>query len=325
MGENLTEAHEKGAIVIAGGSGLIGSALRARLESNGHQVLVLTRNPQHEGEVGWDPSRGELDESVLAGCAGVINLAGASLADGRWTSSRKRLILESRVDATRLLAERVAAVKQPPPVFLSASAVGYYPLNRDQVYTENGPSGEGFLASVCTAWEQALDPLRKTAVRVVILRMGVVLSWDGGVLAKLRPLFRSGLGGPVGSGNQRMSWISLTDLVRLCETALSDSRYKGVINAVAPEPVSNREFSRALGKLLGRPAYLPAPAFALRLAFGEMAEETVLADNAVRSARLPDLGFTRSHPTLEDALRETGCPQPPSLLERGDTLPPQSS
>jgi len=243
-----------------------------------------------------------LDPRELNGSDAVINLPGAPI-DGRWTSARRARIRDSRVRSTELLARTVLRLDTPPRVFISASAINFYPIDTGSEYDESGPSGEGFLASVCRDWEGAARVLEDSPVRLAVLRIGVVLSAAGGVVAKLRPIFRKGAGGPVGSGRQRMSWIVDSDLAAICATALADERYTGPINAVAPRPITNAAFARAFGRVLKRPAVLPAPAFALRLIYGQMAEETVLADNAVVPGKLLAWDFPYRYPELEPALR----------------------
>jgi uncharacterized protein (TIGR01777 family) len=296
--------RDDGKVAVTGASGLVGSALVAALEDRGRRVVRLVRrNPDGDGEIRWDPAAGVLDPADLEGIGAVVHLAGENIASGPWTRERKRRIHDSRVDGTRLVAGAMAAMAEPPQTFVCASAVGYYGDRGDRVLEEDAEPGEGFLAEVCRGWEAAADPARERGVRVVHPRIGVVLSADGGALAKMLLPFKLGLGGVLGSGKQYMSWIDLDDLVAVILHAMDDGDLDGAVNAVAPEPVTNREFTRTLGRVLHRPTILPAPAFALRLLLGEMAEELFLASTRAVPARLRRHGFTFRHPQLEGALR----------------------
>lgn len=291
-------------VAVSGASGLVGRQLCAFLSTGGHVVKRLVRRPARDaGELSWDPHRGSVDLSALEGVDAVVHLAGAPVAAGRWTADRKLAIRSSRVDGTRTLAEAIARLETPPRVFVSASAIGWYGVGTDGPVDESEPVGRGFLAEVCRAWESAADPAREAGVRVVHPRIGVVLSGDGGALAKMLPAFRLGLGGRLGSGRQWMSWISLDDLLGLVHHSLFDESFRGPVNAVAPEPVRNADFTRTLGRVLGRPALVPAPAFALKAALGEMAEELLLDGALVRSKVLPGSQFRFLHDELETALR----------------------
>lgn len=290
-------------IIISGGSGLIGSAISCALSSTGYDVVKLVRDPRsdHENTVFWDPYAGILDRSVLENAEALIHLSGANIASGRWTDKRKREILESRVKTTEFLANALTQLRNPPRVWLCASAVGYYGDRGDEILTEDAPSGSGFLCEVCSAWEKktALPPGHNT--RVVNLRFGGVLDRQGGMLARLLPLFRRGLGGVLGRGTQYMSWITLRDVVRAVETVISDERLSGPVNVVAPEPVTNREFTRSLGKILRRPTVFHAPAPLLRLVLGELADELLLASTRAVPAKLASVGFQFRDKTLLDA------------------------
>lgn len=291
-------------IGITGASGLVGTALRRSLEADGHRVAPFVRRPPAEGEIFWDPARGDLDASELEGLDAVVHLAGESVAGGRWTEERKRRIRDSRVHGTDLLARALAACARRPRVLVSASAVGFYGDRGDEVLDEEAGPGEGFLAEVCQAWEAAAEPARQAGVRVAHPRIGVVLAAEGGALAKMKGPFRLGLGGVIGTGQQFMSWVHRDDLVAMLRFAVDTEALEGPFNAVAPQPVRNAEFTKALGAALGRPTMLPLPAFAARLAMGrELADEMLLASTRCVPARLQSLGFTFRYPQLEAALR----------------------
>lgn len=290
-------------IAVTGSTGLVGSALVPSLITGGHRVIRLTRGAVRGDTVRWDPDAGTVDARGLEGMDAVVHLAGENIAGGLWTRERKRRIRESRVRGTRVLAEALARLERPPRVLVSASATGYYGSRRDEILREESAPGTGFLAEVCREWEAATEPAARRGVRVVHLRTGIVLSGRGGALAKMLPPFRLGLGGPLGSGAQWVSWISVDDLVGVILHAIVTETLKGPLNAVAPTPVTNRDLARTLGRVLGRPALLPVPAVALRLMLGEMAEETVLASARVEPARLRASGYVFRHPMLEDALR----------------------
>jgi uncharacterized protein (TIGR01777 family) len=286
-------------VLVSGATGLVGSELLPLLSTGGHQVRRLGRGPG-----GWDPEGGRLDPGLLEGLDGVVHLAGENIANGRWTPDRKARIRESRVRGTRLLCETLARLKRPPETLVSASAVGFYGDRGEEELTESSRPGFGYLAEVCKDWEQATEPARDAGIRVVNLRLGIVLSPKGGALSKMLLPFSLGLGGRLGHGRQFMSWISLSDLSSLILRALTDSALSGPVNAVAPHPVTNREFTRTLASVLGRPAFTPMPAFLARLAFGEMAEALLLGGAKVLPGRLTGSGFEFQHPTLEIALRE---------------------
>lgn len=291
-------------IAVTGASGLVGRHLTNFLRSGGHHVFTLVRRPaQYDDEIFWKPESGEIDASSLEGMDAVVHLAGVSIADGRWTSARKRAIRDSRLDGTALLARTVAHLRQPPRVLVSTSAVGYYGDGGESPITEESPRGKGFLARVCAEWEAAAAPAAEAGIRVVHPRFGIVLAGDGGVLSRLLPIFRLGAGGPLGSGRQYFSWIALDDLLGVLLASIADSSLAGPVNAVAPESVTNRQFTDVLGHVLRRPTVLPAPAAALRLALGQMADELLLASQRVEPARLEDAGFSFRYPTLEEALR----------------------
>jgi uncharacterized protein (TIGR01777 family) len=291
-------------IVVAGASGLVGSALVPALRAQGHDVRRLVRRaPKVEDEIAWDPARGELERERFAGTQVVINLAGENLASGRWTAARRERIRRSRIEATRTLVAAMAAADPRPAVLINASAVGFYGDRGDAVQTETSGKGEGFLADVCEAWEAEAARATESGARVAYLRFGVILAAQGGALAKMLPVFRLGLGGRLGSGRQWMSWITLTDVVAAIGHVVHDTRAAGAINAVAPGAVTNRDFTQALGTVLHRPVVFPIPAWALRAAVGQgMADEALLGSTRATPQRLNELGFTFQHPTIDEAL-----------------------
>ena len=289
-------------VAVAGASGLLGSALVRRLAADGHTVLRLVRRaPRGADEVRWDPAAGQVDAAALEGVDAVVNLAGENVGE-RWTPARKRAIRESRAGATRLLANTLAGLTNKPRVLVNASAVGIYGDRGEERLDEASAPGRGFLAEVVRDWEAATEPASGAGIRVVLPRFGVVLSARGGALAKMLTPFRLGAGGTLGSGAQWMPWISIDDAVALMETAIHDERFAGPLNAVA-DAVTNQQFTHALGRALGRPTIVPVPAFALKLAFGEMAAETTLASQRVEPRALTQLGYSFIHPELDDAVR----------------------
>ena len=291
-------------ILISGASGLIGFALLLRLRELGHEVRRLVRSEDvPEDAIGWDPAHGRLDPRSLEGLDAVVHLAGENVAKGRWTEGKMRRIRDSRIDGTRLLVTRLLEVETPPSVFIAASAIGAYGDRSDRVVTEDSHYGTGFLCDVCRRWEDASRPLEDKNTRVVHLRIGLVLSPEGGALAKMIPPFRLCLGGVIGDGNQYMSWLTLKEVCSIIEFVIEDAKVSGPVNAVSPNPVTNREFTETLGKVLGRPTVLPLPAFAARLLFGRMADELLLASTRVEPARLRAAGYRFRHPDLEPALR----------------------
>jgi len=292
-------------IVISGSSGLIGSAFAASLSAQGHEIvrLVRRREDADTSTAYWDPAVGAIETSRLEGADAVVHLAGESIATGRWSADKKRRIRDSRVDGTRLLSEALADLDRPPSALVSASAIGYYGDRGDEVLTERSELGRGFLAEVGAEWEAVTGPAKAAGIRVVNLRIGIVLASGGGALSAMLPVFRLGLGGPLGRGTQYMSWIEVGDLVRAIEHVLDNEELEGPVNAVSPMPVTNRAFTRTLGRVLGRPVILFVPSAALRLAFGEMAEETLLASARVSPERLVATGFSFHYPELEGALR----------------------
>lgn len=292
-------------VAITGSSGLIGTALRRALADAGHDVVRIVRHDAsgRPDEVHWDPVAGELDPAALAGVDGVINLAGAGIGDKRWSDARKKQLYDSRVRSTTVLAEALAAMDAPPKVLLSGSGINWYGDHGDRVLTERSERGRSFLADLCVAWEAATAPAEAAGVRVAHLRTGLVLAPGGGALSKLLPLFKLGLGGPMGSGRQYWSWIALHDHVA-AQLFLLEHPVAGPVNLTSPNPVTNGELSRALGRVLHRPAFLPVPAFGPKLvAGGELAQELLFTSARIVPQALLDAGFRFSRPELEPALR----------------------
>ena len=289
---------------MTGSSGLIGMALLKYLTKEGYSVSLLKRSKVLEAnEFFWDPSRGEIDKLALKGIDVVVHLAGEPIAQ-RWSSSAKKRIAISRVNGTRLLAETIAQ-SQALPCLICASGINYYGDQPEGIVDESSPPGLGFLAEVCHQWESAAYPAIEAGVRVVFMRTGIVLSGHGGALAKMLPFFKAGLGGRISDGQQLMSWISLSDLVRAYIFVLEDDAASGALNAVAPEPVTNSKFTKTLGKVLGRPTILPLPESFVKMLFGEMGKETVLSDLGVLPKSLTKLGFEWQQAELEIALKQT--------------------
>jgi uncharacterized protein len=292
-------------ILVSGSSGLVGSALIPRLATGGHHVTRLVRNSVTLGAaaIRWDPSLGHLDAALLEGFDAVIHLAGESIASGRWTQAKKTRIGDSRFGSTRLLSETIVKLKNPPKVLLCASAVGYYGDRGDEVLDEDTAPGSGFLAGVCRAWEAAAETAATKGVRVVQHRFGVILSPKGGALKRMLTPFRLGAGGRIGHGRQFVSWISIDDVLGVLEYALTTTALRGPVNTVSPRPVTNDELTRTLGRVMHRPTIFPMPAFAARLAFGEMADALLLASQRVEPKRLLASGYRFRHADLESALR----------------------
>jgi uncharacterized protein len=294
-------------VLISGATGLIGSSLAQELKSGGHHVTSLTRSPTGENNISWDPDAGTVDGS-LEGTDAVVHLAGESIAEGRWTVSKKRRIMDSRKKGTRLLAETIAGLTTPPRVMVSASAVGYYGDRADEVLREDSRPGSDFLAEVCKAWEAAADPAREAGIRVVHTRFGIVLSLEGGALGTMLPIFKLGGGGRIGRGRQWWSWVAIDDVVGTIHHALENDSVEGPVNVGSLNPMTNAEYTRVLGKVLNRPTVLPVPAPAIRLALGGIADALLLASQRMEPAKLKETGYRFRHPELEGALRH--------LLER---------
>lgn len=299
-------------ILVTGSSGLVGSGLVPFLTAHSHEVIRLVRRLPKPGgrEVAWDPDGGKLDAAALEGCDAVVHFAGESIAAGRWTAVQKKRILESRVIGTRLLARTLTSLERPPAVMISASAVGYYGDRGAEVLAEESRPGSGFLADVCQQWEAAASLPAGSRTRLVVLRIGMILSAAGGALSRMLLPFRLGVGGRLGSGKQYLSWIVLDDLMETILFALYDPTLSGPINAVAPNPVTNSQFTHTLGRVLRRPTLLPMPAIAIRLLFGAMGEQLLLASSRVEPLRLKTAGFRFQCPELEAALRHAIFPPP---------------
>jgi len=290
-------------IAIAGASGLVGAALRPELEAENHDIVRLVRGLAKADEIEWHPNQDAVDVTKLEGLDTIINLAGENVAEGRWTDDKKRKIHDSRVHGTHLLSEAIARLTAKRRVFLCASATGIYGDRGDEILDEQSESGGGFLAGVCREWEKATEPAIRAGVRVVHLRFGPILARAGGMLEKMLTPFKMGLGGKIGSGKQFISWVGLEDSVAAIKLALHDDSIRGPVNIVSPKPVTNERFTRALGEVLSRPTVMAMPAFAARLAFGEMADEMLLVSQRVIPKRLQAAGFEFQFSDLETALR----------------------
>jgi len=292
-------------ILISGSHGLVGKALTKSLTDDGHEVVTLVRNDRSPGSLAieWQPDLGRIDTQHLEGFDVVVHLAGENIAMGRWTNEKKRAIRESRIKGTALLSESFARLSRPPSVFLSASAIGFYGDRGDELLTEQSLPGEGFLPQVCIDWERAAAPTVEKGIRTVYTRFGIILDSEEGALAKMVPPFRMGIGGRIGDGKQWMSWIALADVVNALKFLMADQSTHGPVNIVAPNPVTNAEFTKTLGRVLARPTLFPMPAFGARLAFGEMADALLLASQKVEPSVLEDRGFLFTWPTLEPAMR----------------------
>ena len=295
-------------ILVSGSSGLVGTALVQALVQRGHTVSRLVRSGSAARSaaaglpVRWDPVSGDFDAAAAEGADAVVHLAGASLAEGRWNDARKRVLRSSRVDATRHLVSALAKLSRPPQIFVSASAVGYYGDRGDEELTEESPPGSDFLAELARNWEAEAARAAEFGARVVMLRFGVILSTQGGALPRMLPPFRLGLGGRLGSGKQWMPWLTLGEVVGCIRYVLGKAETRGAINALAPNPVRNAEFTSILGKVLRRPTVFPVPALALRVLFGELADVVLLAGQRVLPRKLQALGYSFQQPELEAAL-----------------------
>jgi len=291
-------------VLVTGSSGLIGTALLPRLAAEGHQATRLVRPKTRPGasQLVWDPDAGRLDPGAIEGFDAVVHLAGENIASKRWTAEQKKRLHDSRVKSTRLLAVTLAQLSHPPRTLVCASATGYYGDRGDESLTEESPPGSGFLPQICLGWEESAD-LAGPGIRVAKLRFGAVLSPAGGALALMLPSFKLGLGGVLGSGRQYLSWVAIDDAAGAIQHALLHESLSGPVNAVAPHPATNREFTKTLGRVLGRPTVLAMPSFVARLAFGEMAEALLLASTRVLPARLQASNYSFRCPKLEGALK----------------------
>jgi len=290
-------------VIISGATGLVGSALAPILRANGNDVIRLVRKKNSTSccDVYWNPDKKILDSSIFTDADAIIHLSGENIA-GRWTRSKKEKIRHSRVNITQFLSTTVSELKEPPKVFIGASAIGYYGNRGSETLTEESPPGTGFLSDVCQAWEEATKPASEKGIRVINLRIGMVLSNKGGALAKMIPPFKLGLGGIIGSGNQYWSWISLDDLMGIISFLITADSLSGAVNAVTPNPVTNKEFTEVLGQVLKRPTIFPLPAFVAQLAFGEMANDLLLASTRVEPMKLMKSKYCFQHPTIKNAL-----------------------
>lgn len=296
-------------IIITGSSGFIGKALVARLQAAGHEIIQLVRKNPHpeKNSFFWNPEKGDIDPQALEGADAIINLAGENIFHKRWSSQRKKEILESRLKAASTLIGAWQRAQNPPRIWIQASAVGFYGNSPNQLRNELSPKGQGFLADVCEQWEKTLEPIANQNLRIATLRFGVVLGPHGGMLEKLIPMFTKGLGAKLGSGEQWMSWVALEDLLSIMEFALANDSVHGVFNASSPEPVTNAEFTETLSELLSRKTYFSLPAWVLHLIFGrEKANELLLSSVRVEPKELKRLGYLFHYPNLKQALQGTG-------------------
>ena len=294
-------------IIISGATGLVGTALTRALRDEGHSVarLVRTGSAAVAGDIQWNPANSKVDLAALEGADAIVNLNGASIGGGRWTPERKKLLRTSRVETTRFLVDSMSRLRQKPRAFVSASAIGFYGSRGDEVLTEASASGTDFLSELSLEWEQEAERAESFGIRAAILRFGIILSSHGGALPRMLTPFKMGVGGHLGDGKQWMSWIALDDVIGIIRWAIADSQVKGPVNVVAPDPVQNSEFTRVLAKVLHRPAIFPAPAFALRLMLGEMADALLLGSQRVRPERLIESGYKFQFDRLEPALGAT--------------------
>jgi uncharacterized protein (TIGR01777 family) len=290
-------------IAITGSSGLIGTALRQKLEGGGHEVLRVRRGNRSDPSAMWDPGTGWVRDGALEGVDAVVHLAGANMGEKRWTKARKAELVRSRVDATRLLVDHLADLERKPVALISASAVGFYGSRGEETLTEESERGSGFLAGLVDSWEREALRAGDFGIRTVLVRTAPVLDSDEGMLAKMLMPFKLGAGGRIGNGKMWFPWISLADIVRVYERAIEDTSLRGPVNAMAPAPIRNAEFTRALGKAIHRPTLVPVPPLGLKLLFGgEMTDEMLMASTRAVPKRLQDAGFTFEHRTIDEAL-----------------------
>lgn len=292
-------------VLVSGSHGLVGRALIQSLLNRGDTVARLVREaPSGSNDIEWHPNQDQIDASRINKFDAVVHLAGESIASGRWSPEKKTRIRESRIKGTQLLSRALAQASHPPRVFVSASAIGFYGNRGDEMLTEQSAAGNDFLAGVCKEWEQSAEPAAEKGIRLVKARFGIILDKDGGALAKMLSPFRMGIGGRIADGKQWMSWIALADVVGALEFVLENQALSGPVNFVAPNPVTNATFTSTLGSILGRPTFLPVPAFGARLAFGEMADALLLSSQRVEPKRLNETGFRFRYSNLNDALSE---------------------
>uniref|UniRef100_A0AAU2JP56 TIGR01777 family oxidoreductase n=1 Tax=Streptomyces sp. NBC_00049 TaxID=2903617 RepID=A0AAU2JP56_9ACTN len=290
-------------IAVTGSTGLIGSALVRSLRADGHEVVrFVRRSPAGADEARWDPAGGYVDPAGLAGCAAVVNLAGAGVGDHRWTAAYKKEIRDSRVLGTAAIARAVAALDEPPAVLVCGSAVGYYGDTGDRVVGEDSPAGHGFLPAVCVEWEAAAGAAREAGIRTAFARTGLVVAREGGAWGRLFPIFRAGIGGRLGGGHQYWSYISLRDEIAALRHIIDTPSLSGPVNLTAPEPLTNRQVTQAMARVLRRPAVIPVPAVALRIVLGEFAQD-VLGSQRARPTRLLESGYVFHDPGIEQAIR----------------------
>ncbi len=290
-------------VAVTGSSGLIGSSLVSFLSEKSVTVSKILRENPKDNEISWKPEGGDWDSAFDKGIDGIVHLAGENIASGKWTKKKKEKIRNSRIEGTKRLCELILKLPTPPSVLVCASAIGYYGDRGVEFLNEGSSRGSGFLPDVCLGWEEATESVSKAGVRVVNVRFGIVLSKDGGALAKMLTPFKMGMGGKVGSGTQYMSWVAMDDITGAIYHTLVTDSLKGPVNVTAPNPVTNKEFTNTLGEVLKRPAVVPMPAFAARLVFGEMAKDLLLASTKVAPKRLADSGYEFQYPKLEDALK----------------------
>ncbi len=290
-------------ILITGATGLIGKELSTSLARQGHEIFRLTRGqPREANDIPWNPAAGEIPKARLEGLDAVVHLAGENIAGARWTDAVKERLRRSRVDGTKLLCDTLSGLSAPPKTLICASAIGYYGNRGQENLPESSAAGSGFLADLCRDWEAAAEPARQRGIRVVHLRIGVVLTPKGGALAQMLTPFKLGVGGVIGDGKQYWSWVAVDDVVGAIEHALAHPEISGPVNAVAPNAATNYDFTKTLGHVLHRPTIFPMPAFAARLALGEMADELLLSSTRVVPQRLQETGYQFRCPTLEGAL-----------------------
>ena len=290
-------------VAVTGSSGLIGSSLVSFLSEKSVTVSKILRENTKDDDISWKPEDGDWDSAFTGGVDGIVHLAGENIASGKWTRKKKEKIRNSRIEGTTRLCEHILKLPTPPSVLVCASAIGYYGNRGVEFLNEGSPRGSGFLPDVCLGWEEATESVSKAGIRVVNVRFGIALSKDGGALAKMMTPFKIGMGGKIGSGTQYMSWIAMDDVTSAIYHTLITESLKGPVNVTAPNPVTNKEFTNTLGEVLKRPAVVPIPAFAAKLAFGEMANDLLLASTKVAPKRLSDSGYKFQYPELENALK----------------------